>query len=84
MSSHYKNSEVTVEFDWVKRSLLTFASYKLNKYMSVELSLGLNPKNRQSKSMISGFGIGFKYETKGTEDLMDIEPDFSEYEYDKL
>jgi hypothetical protein len=73
-----------LEIDWLGGLIHSYVSYNLNKYISVQANLGVNGWNKQNKNFMRSFGVGIKYETKGQEDLMDIEEDFSEYEYDRL
>jgi hypothetical protein len=72
------------EVDWIGGNLGLFANRTLNKNIAVQFSFGVNAWNKQNKKFLKNFGVGLKYETRGQEDLMDIEEDLSEYEYDKL
>lgn len=61
-------------------------SYKVNKHLSISSCLEMFPANivRRNQKAVKSFGIGITGSYSSIETLMDVEEDFSDYEYDNL
>lgn len=60
-------------------------TYKFNKYLTFNLCTEIIPSNiPRRKKIVKSFGIGFTGNYQSSQTLMEVEEDFSEYEYDKL
>lgn len=60
--------------------------YNLNKYMIVTGACELFPSNitKRRQKIVKSMGIGLTAKYSSMETLMDVEEDFSEYEYENL
>lgn len=59
---------------------------QLNKYLAFNFVSELFPANifRRRQKVFKGFGVGLTTTYNSIETLMDVEEDFSEYEYENL
>jgi len=86
LSTEYKqqDGELTIGFNnsFVLSSNLT---YKFNKYFAVNLCAEIIPTNiPRRRKIIKTFGVGFTGNYESIQSLMEVEEDFSDYEYEKL
>ncbi len=61
-------------------------NYRVNKYLNISSCFEIFPANlvRRNQKAVKSFGIGITGSYSSLETLMDVEEDFSEYEYDNL
>lgn len=79
------NSQLTIGLN--NSFLFNFLySYKLGKNLSISVCSELNPLNAFSRrgQVFKSFGIGIEGKWNSFESLLDVEEDFSEYEFEKL
>lgn len=72
----------------LNQSLLLNAGvkYNLNKYLTINGSCEMFPTNitKRKQKVVKSIGIGLTARYSSMETLMDVEEDFSEYEYENL
>jgi hypothetical protein len=83
----YNKSEINFEIDQFG-SMHFYLTHALNSYFQLQGNLEVNPFARWSKKnkkLIGSFGVGVKFDTKNIqEELMTIEDDYSDFEYERL
>lgn len=86
LTTVYKQQEGEVSFG-INQSLVisTNFSYRFNNYLSFSLcgEFAL-PEIRRRSKVIKSFGVGFAANYDSMQSLMNVEEDFSDYEFDKL
>lgn len=87
-TSHtYKMGESDITFSLNQTLLMNFLyNFKVNKNISVNICSELFPLNTfgRRQKVFKSFGLGLNFSQNSLSTLMDVEGDFSEYEYDNL
>jgi hypothetical protein len=86
LTTVYKQADSEFSFG-INQSFTLFSviNYNFNKYLNFSMCCEFLPSNiRRRRKIIKSFGVGFTANYQSVQTLMDVEEDFSDYEYDKL